>query len=233
MRSEIVNLANNNLSGDWHHADSHKHLIIICHGYQGSSEDPTIVAIAKGLNEKGHDTFTFNFSENTGGFDIEHQVDDITHIVNRFSDYDELILLAGSLAALTGVIATLKLPNIKALITLNGFFGKGDVGQKHRRIYLLFRFAALVVPKYRKILKYFRRELQPDSIKVPVLVVHSKADRYVFIKQSQDFYKELRGPKRFVTLGTANHGITSPADRRKIVREIDEWLDTKQELLRR
>src|ERR1700731_822911 len=122
MQSETVNLPHNKFTGEWHHAKSRQQLIVICHGYQGSSEDPTIIAITDGLNKKGHDTFTFNFSANTGGFDIEHQVSDVTQIVNHFKDYDELILLAGSFAALTAAIATIQLPRINRLITLNGFF---------------------------------------------------------------------------------------------------------------
>jgi esterase/lipase len=197
----------------------------VCHGYQGSSEDPTIIAITKGLNEKGYDTFTFDFSENTGGFDIEHQVGDVTQIVNHFKDYDELVLLAGSFAALTAAIAVIQLSSINRLITLNGFFGQRDVGQEHRSTYIKFRIAALIIPKYRKILNYYKSRLRPDMIAVPVLVVHSKVDEYVFIKQSQDFYRQVTSPKHFVELKSANHGITSQTDRQTVVSEIDKWLN--------
>ncbi|MDB5176201.1 MAG: OsmC family protein [Candidatus Saccharibacteria bacterium] len=226
MQFETVNLANNNLTGKWSHASSRKQLIIVCHGYQGSSKDPTIIAITHGLNKKGHDTFTFNFSENTGGFDIKHQVGDVAQIVNHFKDYNELILLAGSFAALTVAIATIQLSRINRLITLNGFFGQGDVGQEHRKTYIKFRVAALIIPKYRKILLYYKSRLQPERIAVPVLVIHSKVDKYVFIKQSQDFYRQVTSPKHFVELDNANHGLTSQKDRKMVVSEIDKWLKT-------
>lgn len=226
MQSETVNVVNNKLAGEWRHTTSRKQLIVVCHGYQGSSEDPTIVAITDGLNKKGHDTFTFNFSENTGGFDIEHQFNDIVQIVDYFKSYDQLVLLGGSFAALTAAIATIKLPAIKGLITLNGFFGTGDLGQDHRKLYLKFRAAALLIPKYRKILKYFKQELQPAMIAAPVLVIHSKVDKHVFIKQSQGFYEQLTVPKHFVKLEDANHGVTSPQDRQKVVSEIHKWLMT-------
>lgn len=226
MQSETVKLANNTLTGEWHHANSHTQLIIVCHGYQGSSEDPTIVAITDGLNKKRYDTFTFNFSENTGGFDIEHQVGDVIQVVNHFKEYDELVLLAGSFAALTAAIATIQLSSINRLITLNGFFGQGDVGQEHHRTYIKFRIAALIVPKYRKILQYYKSRLRPDMITVPVLVIHSKVDKYVFIKQSQDFYRQIISPKHFVELDNANHGITAQKDRQTVVSQIDKWLKT-------
>jgi pimeloyl-ACP methyl ester carboxylesterase len=224
MQSEIVTLANDTLTGEWRHGASRKQLIIVCHGYQGSSEDPTIIAITDGLNKRERDTFTFNFSQNTGGFDIEHQVSDIKLLISYFKDYDELVLLAGSFAALPAAIAANKLANLNGLITLNGFFGQDDLGKEHRRAYIKFRIAALLFPKYREILSYFKRELQPAAIRVPALAIHSRADESVFIKQSQDFYQQLTSPKQFIELKDANHGITAQADRQRVVAEIDGWL---------
>jgi esterase/lipase len=76
-----------------------------------------------------------------------------------------------------------------------------------------FRAAALAISKYRKIFKYFKQELQPELIKVPVLVIHSKADKFVFIEQSRIFYGKLMTFRQFIELQNANHGITAPADR--------------------
>ncbi|HEY1835837.1 MAG TPA: alpha/beta hydrolase [Candidatus Saccharimonadales bacterium] len=226
MQSKSINLVNGQLTGEWHYNDSHakKHLVILCHGYRSSHQNSTIVAISKGLNKRGHDTFTFNFSTNTGGFDIEHQVKDIAKLVEHFKGYGEIILLAGSFGALTAAIATLEIPKIKGLITLNGFFGHSQLGEDHRRNYIKFRIAALVIPKYRRIWRYFRHRVRPELIKVPVLVIHSEVDKYVFIRQSRDFYDKLKAPKQFIELQTANHGVTSSADRQRIISEIDKWL---------
>ena len=225
MRSEIIRLGYRQLTIEWHHGTSRKRLIVACHGYWGSSEDPTIVAIATGLNEASHDTVTFNFSKNTGGFDIEHQMQDIAHIVEFFRDYEEIILFATSLGALTAAIATIQITKVKGLITLNGFFGGGQLGQTHRKNYLKFRAAALVIPKYRGILKFYEGRLQPALIETPTLVIHSKADKYVYIVQSRTFYDQLTSPKQFVELRTANHGVTSPKDREKVITVINNWLD--------
>lgn len=109
-------------------------------------------------------------------------------------------------------------------MTLNGFFGQDDLGRKHRKTYIKFQIAATIVPKYKKILEYFKQELRPELIRVPVLVVHSKADKYVFIKQSQDFFQQLVCPKRFIVLENATHGIASQTDRQRVVSEVDRWL---------
>lgn len=228
MQSREIKLTTKQLVGEWHYnqSSSKKQLIILCHGYQSSRKNPTIVAITKGLNKNGHDTFTFNFSANIGGFDVQQQVEDIAQIVAYFKDYKEVVLLASSFGALTAAIATTHISKVKGLITLNGFFGEGRLGEDHRRNYIKFRTAALVLPKYRRILKYFKRELRPELIKVPVLVIHSKADRYVFIEQSRNFYDQLRSPKCFVELQTANHGVTESADRQRVISAMDTWLPT-------
>lgn len=229
MRVKSIELCSRQLVGEWHYVNSRakKRLIVLCHGYESSGKDSTIVAVAKGLNEIGYDTCAFTFSANTGGFDIEHQVGDIAQLVEYFKDYEEIVLLAASFGALTAAIATIHLPKVTGLITLNGFFGRGQLGEKYRRTYQKFRIAALVVPKYHKIWRYFQKELRPELITVPVLVIHTKVDKHVFMQQSQTFYNKLKAPKQFVTLKTANHGLTSTADRKTVISNIDVWLKNK------
>ncbi len=224
MKSETISLSNDRLVGEWHHHKPATQLIIICHGFKDTSENPTLVAIANGLNKHGHDTFAFNFSKNTGGFDIKHQVQDIAKIVEHFNRYDQIVLLAASFGALTAAIATIQIPKVAKLITLNGFFGTGQLGDKHRKSYVKFRIAATALPKFRRILTYYKRELRPAEISVPTLVVHTQVDESVSIEQSRTFYEQLTATKHFITLKTANHGITAPADRDAVISKIDRWL---------
>lgn len=227
MQSDLIHLPDTNLSGEWRHDKARRRLIIICHGYQGTSSDPTIVTIAKRLNQRGHDTFTFDFSENIGGFDVKRQVEDIASVVKHFESYKEILIIGGSFAALPASIATIEIPAIKGLITLNGFFGRHNLSKQFLKPYVKFRIAALLVPKYRKILKYFKRNLCPDRITVPVLVIHSLADKHVHIKQSRKFYKQLPAPKQFVRLKSASHSIKSARDRQIVVAEIHKWITAK------
>ncbi len=53
MKSEIIEIVHEKLVGEWRHQEASKRLIVICHGYMGSSEDPTLVAIRDGLNHNG------------------------------------------------------------------------------------------------------------------------------------------------------------------------------------
>jgi alpha-beta hydrolase superfamily lysophospholipase len=232
MKSETIVIGQRRIAAEWHHGRSRKKLVITCHGYQSSGANSTLAAITSGLNKAGRDTVTFDFSTNLGGFDIEHQAQDVAQVIKHFDEYDEIVLLAASFGALTAAIATVQNPKVTGLVTLNGFFGRSQLGQEYRKTYLKFRAAALVVPKYRKILKYFKRELRPGLIKAPTLVVHSKVDTDVLIVQSQNFYRMLTGPKQFMELESANHGITAIRDRGKIIGMINKWLAEAQGTLR-
>ena len=223
MQSTDVTISEQ-LKGEWRHNAGRERLIILCHGFQSSSENTTIVYMAAALNELGYDTFTFNLSPNTGGFDIEQQVHDIEQITDHFSEYKQLILLGCSFAALTTAIATVRLASVSKLITVNGFFGRGALGGEYRRAYLKFRIAAVALPTYRRIYRYYKRQLQPEKITVPVLTLHTRLDQQVFISQSMWFYGKLGDPKKFVEIAATNHGITDDTDRDEVVTLIDTWL---------
>jgi putative redox protein len=184
------------------------------------------VAITKGLNQKGRATFTFDFSKTESGIDVEKQVKDITHIVEHFKAYDEIILVGASFGALSTSIATVSVPRVKGLVTLGGFFGSIRLGREHRTTLLKFRVASLVIPRYKRIWKYFKHGFQPKRIAVPVLVIHSKADKTVYIAQSRHFFAKVEAPKQFVTLATADHNLTARKDTDTVIAEIDTWLGT-------
>ena len=172
MHSEIVELQGGKLTGKLRYIQRVERLIIVCHGYQSSSDHPATTAITEGLNEKGYATFVFNFSDESG-FNLEQQVADIDHVIDHFSDYPEIVLMASSFGALSTAIATVKSPRATGLVTINGFFGSGKLGRKIRSTYLVFRLLAIVSPGNKRIWSFFKREFQPSQISVPVLVIHA------------------------------------------------------------
>ncbi len=226
MQSTKIQLAGGKIKGEWHCVKPgiKRKLIVICHGYQSTQKDTTLVAITKGLNDSGFDTVTFNFSPNVGGFDIEHQVGDVAQVVEFFNDYNEIILFAASFGALTSAIATIHLPRVSRLITLNGFFGEGKLGPRYIKEYRKFRVASFITPTYRRIWRYYRRELRPERIKVPVLVMYSLVDPDVYHIQSKKFFDGLKSQKSVVELQKSNHGVSDETDRNTVIAEIVSWL---------
>jgi alpha-beta hydrolase superfamily lysophospholipase len=227
-----IRLLGGTLTGELRQPKPSKRLLVICHGYQDSRRNPTIVAIANQLNQLGHATLTFTFSPSKGGTGVEQQVRDILCITEHFHTFKEVILIAISFGALSASIATVKSPSITGLITLNGFFGTNQLENTYRRKLMVFKALAFVHPTYRATARYIKTELQPGRITKPVLVIHAKADQTVFYVQSQEFYANLYGAKQFISLESANHGITNPADRKLTVRAIDAWLKSTVQVQR-
>jgi alpha-beta hydrolase superfamily lysophospholipase len=211
------------LSGTLQYGKTSKQLLIICHGYQSSSEHPALVAIADGMVAAGKAVFTFNFS-GSDSLDVAKQVLDIEAIISHFAnDYAEIILIGGSFGALSSAIAAHS-SKVAGLVTLNGFFGTGQLGKEFRSSFRLFKILALVSPRHRKIWHYLKRLLQPETITVPVLVIHSPSDEMVSIRQSRDFYNKLRSSKKFVELDDPDHNLSSPSAIDTIVRSVVSWL---------
>lgn len=223
MHTQSITLRDGSLSGELRYNRPTEQLIIVCHGYKSSRHHRALTAITQGLVERGYAAFNFNFSDTTG-FDVPAQVADIALIVSHFKhEYSGITLLAGSFGALSAAIAA-KSPDISGLITINGFFGSPSLGPKFKPSYTAFRLFAFVSKRHRTIWKYFRRELAPGQLTVPVLMVHSESDEMVFIQQSEDFFDRVTSSKRFLRLKSADHNLSSPADTVIIVSEIDSWM---------
>jgi pimeloyl-ACP methyl ester carboxylesterase len=201
-----------------------KELIIVCHGYKGSRKTPALMKVSKGLYKEGYSIFAFDFPEGSE-IDIPMQVATIAEVFRHFdAEYDEFVLLATSFGALSASIAAIRVPNVTGLITINGFFGQRKLGKEFRKTYIVFRLMMMITPRYRKVWSYFKRELQPSRLRVPTLVIHSKADAAVSIEQSRHFFEGITSPKEFSELETANHRLSSPSDVTRVIMIITNWL---------
>lgn len=110
-----------NINGHLYPVAGSKRLLVMCHGFRSSHEHPPLQTIAKGLHAQGQAVLTFNSSDESE-FYINHQVQDIKRIAAHFTEYSEIVLLAGSLGALNASLVTLEEPRITGLVTVNGFF---------------------------------------------------------------------------------------------------------------
>jgi pimeloyl-ACP methyl ester carboxylesterase len=226
MPSQKISIPKRKLKGELRSSKNHSILIILCHGYNSSANNPMLVILAEDLYSSGYSTFSFTFSKGINAVDIKSQVEDILEVIDHFESYKEIVLLGHSFAALSVSIAVNKTSKVVGIITLNGFFGRRKLGKKYKRGYIKFRAAALIVPTQRSILKYFKSELEPSSIKVPVLVIHSEADESVYIDQSNYFYKNLTTIKQFITIKNASHNLNDSKDRKLVSQKIVNWLQS-------
>jgi hypothetical protein len=220
----IITSGRQKISGELRQKQPSKQLLVICHGYKSSRDQPAQKAIAQQLYKKGHAVFTFNFSDDKTGLNLPQQVRDIEATIAHFKNYPEIILLAGSFGALSTSIAAATAPKIKSLVTLNGFFGKAQLGGEARRNFIAFRLLKLVKPQFRAIWRFYKEQFRPDKIGVPVLVIHSKVDQVIPMAQSQDFFAALPGKKQFSELERSDHEILVGDEIGSIVQIIDDWI---------
>ncbi|OEE58929.1 osmotically inducible protein C [Enterovibrio norvegicus FF-454] len=62
-----------------------------------------------------------------------------------------------------------------------------------------------------------------ESLRVPLLVMHSPIDSVVSIKEAEKIYLRAKHPKSFVTLDTADHLLTNKDDAQYVAELIAAW----------
>ncbi len=202
-------------------------LVVACHGYMSSSDHPTITAISSELNARGMATFSFNFTS-SNPVDIPRQAADLKAIIERFRpEFADIVLLGNSFGAISAAIAA-RAPGVGGLITVNGFFGSGELGPRFISNYRKFRIMTQLHPAYRAIDRFHQCEFLPASINCPTFVIHSRSDEVVFQVQSTNFYDQLTCSSQFFELQDADHNISDPTDSQDIVRRIAEWIESRE-----
>lgn len=219
----ITNKRNTKIEGILYKAPG-KLLVIVCNGFNDVYQHPTISKLVKSIHSGSVSVFTFNYASDSSGIHIQNQVEDIEAILNYFSDYNKKILLGGSLGALGATIMARRYPNLAGLITVNGFFGYKDLSIRLFFQYETIKLASLIFKNYRLLNTFITKELVPDAIQIPVLVIHGKKDKNVFYIQSERFYKKLRGNKTLKLLPEVNHDLTYSNNVEQVSSVIIEWL---------
>ncbi len=221
------NSRNEKIIGELKEKKTSDTLLLVGHGYKSSKNHPATATITDMLCDMGHPTFSFNFSKSASGFSLAQQVADITDMTVYFKNYKRFVILAPSLGALSGTLAAINSSKISGLVTINGFFGSGQIGLKVLKAYLLFKLIAFFPSKYRDAWQFFKKNYQPEKITCDVLVIHAKHDNQVFISQSKDFFKKVSGRKTFHVLEKGDHHLTKESYRQEVAETIDSWLKKK------
>jgi len=203
-------------------------LMVICHGVGGSKDFPSIKKLADALWVKGFSVFRFDFSgvgESDGFFitTIDQEVQDVGAVLNYFRAYKKIVLIGGSLGALSATLAALQYSNVFALITINGFFGSPSLDIRHKVLFYTWRLLARVLPIFHQDNLLVTRDLQPENISVPVLVICTNQDRVVDYHQSVDFYDQLKTKKKLAILPLEKHNLRGRNDVALVTNVIFNW----------
>ena len=211
------------------HLAKNKNLIIICNGYDSTKDFLSIRLLAEGLNKKGFNVFRFDFtgtgeSEGPKNVFLKQQVDDLDSVINYFKTSKKIILLGGSLGALSASIVSIMNSNISGLVTVNGFFGTSKLGKQVRKTYFLYRFFTFIKRDHRLDYRFFKNNFLPEKIKIPVLVIYTKNDNIVAPEQSIEFFSKLKTQnKKLHDLFLIKHDLIGKGDVNKVVESVFNW----------
>ncbi len=217
------------LVGELHQHGS-KSLIIICQGLKSVRGRPSDRKILEMYFKAGFDMFNFDpsgtgESEGKIGVRMSQRVSEVLTAINLFKDdYREIILMGGSMGALTAAIASLKSDAVKKLITVNGFFYFDRLPLK-TKFQLKIHFQ---LNKYEKEnSRYSSAELIHGKIKVPTIVTYVANDKLVGDKQSLEFYKKLVCRKYLILMEYNDHYLTNLEALEEPTKQVIKILERK------
>lgn len=204
-----------------YHRGKNKTLVVICNGHGATLEHPSVKKFMAELLRKGFSSICFDYSN----ISIIQMVKDTEKVINYFSQYKNIYITAFSLGAVPAVITSIINPRVNSLITINGFFGKTNIALKDKIIYAAYRLRTLISYKYHNDYKFFKENFIPEKLKLPVLVIYTKADKIVSPSQSIDFFNRLNSSKKkkLAELPLFKHNLRGEGDVERTVEEIFRW----------
>ncbi len=178
------------------------------------------------LTKQGYDVYVFDYSgygKSEGIPTLDSTINDldlmIHYVIRELPDDEKLIILGHSLGASMGIFTVAHSAfkdRIKALVTMNAFSDYHEVTQdvlSRNWLFWLFQWplSFTVDNSYRPL----------DSIglisPVPVLIMHSEADKLVDIYHANRLFDAARQPKQFIRIEGDHNNIFSITDNRKLL----------------
>ncbi len=209
-----------------------KKIIVICHGFKDSKDVFAVKELTKYFIKNKFSTFRFDFTghgESEGSFDnnLMQQVEDVKSVTTYFKKkHKEIIVIGGSLGALTSCLSTMENNDVFKLITINGFFFLNffNIAWKFSKYLIILCLTGLINKNIRKIFLFYFNKFNPSKIKVPVLVICAKKDEKVSYKQSLKFYFLLNSEKSLKIMNNIDHGLTKKDYVVDVGKKIINWL---------
>lgn len=178
------------------------------------------------LTKEGYDVYIFDYSgygKSEGRPSLDSTINDldlmIKHVISEIPDDEKLIILGHSLGASMGIFTVAHSPfknRIKALVTLAAFSDYHKVTQEvlsKNWLSWLFQWplSFTVDNSYRPISSIGL--ISP----VPVLIMHSEADKLIDIYHANLLFEAAGQPKKFIQIEGDHNDIFSTTDNRKLL----------------
>ncbi|VVA43323.1 conserved hypothetical protein [Candidatus Roizmanbacteria bacterium] len=217
--------SNLKIDGNLHINKKSTTLIIICHGYQNSKDEPVIKRIAN-LLDNNFNVFRFTFTDRLKPF-LPEEKQNISVIVNYFStSYKEIVLLGASLGGLSVLLSINNNLQINKLILINPFvyFFK-KVAWRFRKMLILMLISYPFVKIIRDNLDFYFKSLKPSSITIPALLIVASNDAKVSLIHGKTLYSQLGSKQKKLILDeNIDHGLNKEIYIKQVVNYIIDWL---------
>ena len=228
------------LSARYYHVSDDAPIQIQCHGYKGNAYRD-FCGGNKLSREKGHNALVIEHrghgrsGGNTISFGIIENKDVlcwIEYLVDRFGKDTKIILTGVSMGAAT-VLMTLQheLPkNVVCVIADCPYASvkeiidkvcKDDLKLPPKLVFPLIYCAGLFWGHFDMLKGDVRKAVK--NAKVPVLIIHGKADGLIPYSHSEEIYQNIPSFKKLALFDGAGHGLSYIVDPTKYVNVIDEF----------
>ncbi|MEK7597531.1 MAG: prolyl oligopeptidase family serine peptidase [Patescibacteria group bacterium] len=217
--------SNLKIDGNLHINKKSTTLIIICHGYQDSKDEPVIKRIAN-LLDNNFNVFRFTFTDRLKPF-LPEEKQNISVIVNYFStSYKEIVLLGASLGGLSVLLSINNNLQINKLILINPFvyFFK-KVAWRFRKMLITMLFLYPFAKNVRDNINFYFNNIDPKLIVVPTLLIVAEKDEKVSSIHGETLYKQLGSKQKKMILDeNIDHGLNKEIYIKQVVNYIIDWL---------
>lgn len=176
----------------------------------------------------GFALFLFDFtgfgeSEGQGMFNHRQRVADIGSVLKQFKGkYKKIILCGISAGTICASIAATKYKELTKLYLVNGYY---DLLLTYPKFYLQTILGYLFSHEIRTETWYAWKNVYPEKIKIPTLVVAGSKDQIVNPKQSIHFYNKLTCKKELIVVPDGDHGLMDKKYIPEYFPRVKNWLN--------
>lgn len=217
---------------------------IYIHCFTCSKDHHASRRISTELAQQGIATLRFDLTglgESKGSFaqtSFTTNIEDILAVFHYLkNNYEPPKLIIGhSLGGTAALVAATKLPDIRAVITLNSPYDPAHVAKRvhsiRDEVMLYGEAEVLIEGRSFKIQKSFFEALESynmekilSTLKAALLIMHAPGDPVVDIRNANQIFTAASHPKSFISLEGMDHLLTNQEDTTYIASIIKAWVE--------
>ena len=234
--SEIRNSAGERIDVSYHPGQKLGSLVILGHGVTGNKDRPLLVAVAKGLAERGWACLRISYSGNgasEGDFGdscITKEVGDLQSVIRSVPQEVNVAYIGHSMGGAVGVMTASRDARIRVLVSLAGMTHTADFAKREFGDVTPGQGNMWEEPEHPLSETYWNDLTSIGStleaaaqVIQPWLLVHGDADDLVPIQDGEEAFAAATCEKQWLPVAGAGH-VFDESTYPVIVETVDAWL---------